>query len=45
IDTAALEHELAWRPKYGSEAAFADFAAAQGLGHGHGRLTNLLGRT
>jgi UDP-glucose 4-epimerase len=45
IDTGALERELAWRPKYSSEAAFADFAAAQGLGLGHGRLTNLLGRT
>ncbi|WP_307801448.1 NAD-dependent epimerase/dehydratase family protein [Actinomadura violacea] len=32
IDTAALEDELAWRPKYGSEAAFADFVTAQGLG-------------
>ncbi|CND99964.1 Putative UDP-glucose 4-epimerase GalE1 [Mycobacterium tuberculosis] len=44
IDTGALERELAWLPKYSSEAAFADFAAAQGLGHGAGRLTNLLGR-
>ncbi len=42
IDVTALETELAWRPKYSSEAAFADFAAAQGLGHG--RLTHLLGR-
>ncbi|KAB2363336.1 NAD-dependent epimerase/dehydratase family protein [Actinomadura montaniterrae] len=44
IDTAALEEELAWRPKYGTEAAFADFVAAQGLGH-HGpaaRLASLL---
>ncbi|TDD82115.1 NAD-dependent epimerase/dehydratase family protein [Actinomadura rubrisoli] len=31
IDTTALAHELAWRPKYSSEAAFADFATAQGL--------------
>lgn len=42
IDTTALETELAWRPKYSSEAAFADFAAAQGLTHN--RLTHLLGR-
>ncbi|NKZ02682.1 NAD-dependent epimerase/dehydratase family protein [Actinomadura latina] len=42
IDTTALEDELSWRPKYSSEAAFADFAAAQGLVHT--RLTNLLGR-
>ncbi|WP_067480998.1 NAD-dependent epimerase/dehydratase family protein [Actinomadura hibisca] len=32
IDTTALVGELAWRPKYGSEAAFADFVSAQGLG-------------
>ncbi|MGI5165490.1 NAD-dependent epimerase/dehydratase family protein [Spirillospora sp. CA-253888] len=32
IDTAALVGELAWRPKYGSEAAFADFVSAQGRG-------------
>ncbi|KAB2350775.1 NAD-dependent epimerase/dehydratase family protein [Actinomadura rudentiformis] len=32
IDTARLESELSWRPKYGSEAAFADFVSAQGLG-------------
>ncbi|MFA1549314.1 NAD-dependent epimerase/dehydratase family protein [Actinomadura chokoriensis] len=42
IDTTALERELTWHPKYSSEAAFADFAAAQGLGHS--RLTSLLGR-
>jgi UDP-glucose 4-epimerase len=44
IDTTALEKELAWRPKYGSEAAFADFVAARGLGR-HGpaaRLASLL---
>ena len=45
IDTSALERELSWRPKYSSEAAFADFAAAQGFGHGTGLLTHLLGRT
>ncbi|WP_067466897.1 NAD-dependent epimerase/dehydratase family protein [Actinomadura macra] len=53
IDTSALVHELAWRPKYGSETAFADFVAAQGLGHGLGhdigrgvldRLGAVLGR-
>ncbi|MFP3964274.1 NAD-dependent epimerase/dehydratase family protein [Actinomadura fulvescens] len=32
IDTSRLENELSWRPKYGSEAAFADFVSAQGLG-------------
>ncbi|MFI6513957.1 NAD-dependent epimerase/dehydratase family protein [Spirillospora sp. NPDC050679] len=32
IDTTALVGELAWRPKYGSEAAFADFVSAQGPG-------------
>ncbi|TDC55558.1 NAD-dependent epimerase/dehydratase family protein [Actinomadura sp. KC345] len=42
IDTAALEDELAWRPKYSSEAAFADFAGAEGFGHGG--LTSLFGR-
>ncbi|MFG2087892.1 MULTISPECIES: NAD-dependent epimerase/dehydratase family protein [unclassified Spirillospora] len=42
IDTTALQDELSWRPKYGSEAAFADFADAQGFGHG--RLTSLFGR-
>ncbi|MEU8796227.1 NAD-dependent epimerase/dehydratase family protein [Spirillospora sp. NPDC048819] len=42
IDTTALENELSWRPKYSSEAAFADFAGAQGFGHG--RLTSLFGR-
>ena len=42
IDTAALRDELAWRPEYSSEAAFADFAAARGFGRG--RLTSLLGR-
>ncbi|MFG1998763.1 NAD-dependent epimerase/dehydratase family protein [Spirillospora sp. NPDC048911] len=31
IDTARLENELSWRPKYGSEAAFADFVSSQGL--------------
>ncbi|TDB91847.1 NAD-dependent epimerase/dehydratase family protein [Actinomadura sp. KC216] len=41
IDTTALAEELSWHPKYGSEAAFADFAAA----HGFGRpLASLLGR-
>ncbi|TDC62418.1 NAD-dependent epimerase/dehydratase family protein [Actinomadura sp. GC306] len=42
IDTTALGDELSWRPKYGSEAAFADFAEAHGFGHG--RITSLLGR-
>jgi UDP-glucose 4-epimerase len=32
IDTAELARELAWRPKYGSEAAFGDFLQAQRLG-------------
>ncbi|MFI0484299.1 NAD-dependent epimerase/dehydratase family protein [Actinomadura sp. 9N215] len=41
IDTTALANELSWRPKYSSEAAFADFAAAGG----HGPLTALLGRS
>lgn len=31
VDTATLVRELAWRPKYGSEAAFAEFAQARGL--------------
>ncbi|MEU5876859.1 NAD-dependent epimerase/dehydratase family protein [Spirillospora sp. NPDC047279] len=31
IDTGRLESELSWRPKYGSEAAFADFVSALGL--------------
>ena len=34
IDTTRLTNELAWRPKYSSEEAFADFADSQGLGHG-----------
>lgn len=42
IDTTALEKELGWRPKYSSEAAFADFLGAQGLGHNP--LASLLGR-
>ncbi|NDU72508.1 NAD-dependent epimerase/dehydratase family protein [Actinomadura sp. DSM 109109] len=42
IDTTALERELAWHPKYSSEAAFADFAAARGFARGG--LTALLGR-
>ncbi|MQY06004.1 NAD-dependent epimerase/dehydratase family protein [Actinomadura macrotermitis] len=32
IDTSALAAELAWRPKYSSEDAFADFLSAQGRG-------------
>jgi|SRR5437868_5066880 len=53
IDTSALARELAWRPKYGSEAAFADFVTARGLGHSLGqdlgrglldRLGAMLGR-
>ncbi|MBC6469009.1 NAD-dependent epimerase/dehydratase family protein [Actinomadura alba] len=31
VDTARLVKELAWRPKYGSEAAFGEFVQAQGL--------------
>src|SRR5690606_41856058 len=42
IDTTALEKELGWRPKYSSEAAFADFLGAQGLGRNP--LASLLGR-
>ncbi|TDD33982.1 NAD-dependent epimerase/dehydratase family protein [Actinomadura sp. KC06] len=42
IDTTALANELSWHPKYSSEAAFADFAAAQGFGANP--LTALLGR-
>jgi UDP-glucose 4-epimerase len=34
LDTERLARELAWRPKYSSEEAFADFADSQGLGHG-----------
>ncbi|HEY8478256.1 MAG TPA: NAD-dependent epimerase/dehydratase family protein [Spirillospora sp.] len=41
IDTTALGDELAWRPKYSTEAAFDDFVGAQ-MPH-HGRLTSLLG--
>ncbi|QXJ23532.1 NAD-dependent epimerase/dehydratase family protein [Actinomadura graeca] len=37
VDTSALAHELAWRPKHGSEAAFADFVAAQISGQGSGQ--------
>jgi UDP-glucose 4-epimerase len=32
IDTGRLVEELGWRPKYSSEAAFADFVDTQGLG-------------
>lgn len=32
IDTDRLAGELTWRPKYGSEAAFAEFIQSQGLG-------------
>ena len=42
VDTTVLEKELSWRPKYSSEAAFADFAGAEGFGHGG--LTSLFGR-
>ncbi|GAA2283015.1 NAD-dependent epimerase/dehydratase family protein [Actinomadura luteofluorescens] len=42
LDTTALERELAWHPKYSSEAAFADFAAARGFVRGG--LASLLGR-
>ncbi len=49
VDTTALVNELAWRPKYGSEAAFADFVSARGLGRTVpmallDRLTTVLGR-
>lgn len=33
IDTSRLVGELKWRPKYTSEAAFAEFVHASGLGH------------
>jgi len=32
VDVERLEHELRWRPKYSSEAAFAEFVHANGLG-------------
>ncbi|MBW8485023.1 NAD-dependent epimerase/dehydratase family protein [Actinomadura parmotrematis] len=34
LDTAALADELAWRPKYSSEAALADFVSVRGPGPG-----------
>ncbi len=48
IDTDRLAAELAWRPKYSSEEAFADFADTQGLGQGlpmglFDRLTTAVG--
>jgi UDP-glucose 4-epimerase len=33
IDTSRLAAELAWRPNYSTESAFADFVEAQGLGN------------
>ena len=33
LDTSRLVGELKWRPKYTSEAAFAEFVHASGLGH------------
>ncbi|SNS36186.1 NAD-dependent epimerase/dehydratase family protein [Actinomadura mexicana] len=42
LDTSALQRELAWHPKYSSEAAFSDFAAARGFVRSG--LTALLGR-
>ncbi|MDL4777692.1 NAD-dependent epimerase/dehydratase family protein [Actinomadura xylanilytica] len=49
IDTGALIDELAWRPKYESAAAFADFVSARELGRGgplhlFDRLSGLIGR-
>ncbi|MFF5264150.1 NAD-dependent epimerase/dehydratase family protein [Actinomadura viridis] len=49
IDTGRLEAELSWRPKYSTEAAFADFVSTQGLGRGAplqliDRLAAALGR-
>ena len=49
IDTARLVNELSWRPKYSSEAAFADFVSAHGMGRGvplelFDRLASALGR-
>ncbi|WP_433329690.1 NAD-dependent epimerase/dehydratase family protein [Spirillospora sp. CA-294931] len=49
IDNARLVNELSWRPKYGSEAAFADFVSSSDLGRGvplelFDRLTSVLGR-
>jgi UDP-glucose 4-epimerase len=32
LDTAKLATELTWRPKYSTEAAFADYVQAGGLG-------------
>lgn len=48
IDTGALVGELSWRPKYSSEAAFAEFVQTRGLGRGiplelFDRLTGVLG--
>jgi UDP-glucose 4-epimerase len=34
VDTSRLAADLAWRPKYGSAAAFADFVRARGRGPG-----------
>jgi UDP-glucose 4-epimerase len=48
IDTSRLTTELAWRPKYSTELAFADFVHAQGLGRNiplavFDRLTSVFG--
>jgi UDP-glucose 4-epimerase len=48
LDTERLATELAWRPKYSSEEAFADFARSQGLGQSlplglFDRLTSVVG--
>jgi UDP-glucose 4-epimerase len=49
VDTSRLVNELSWRPKYSSEAAFADFVSAHGLGRGvplelFDRLASVLSR-
>ncbi|GLZ06391.1 hypothetical protein Acsp03_38570 [Actinomadura sp. NBRC 104412] len=49
VDTGRLVSELSWRPKYGTEAALADFVSSQGLGPGMplqliDRLTDALHR-
>ncbi|HEY7487902.1 MAG TPA: NAD-dependent epimerase/dehydratase family protein [Streptosporangiaceae bacterium] len=48
IDTSRLAAELTWRPKYSTEAAFADFLQSQGFGGNlplsvFDRLTDLIG--
>jgi UDP-glucose 4-epimerase len=50
VDTSRLAAELTWRPKYSTEAAFADYVQSQGLGANLplsviDRLTDVVGGT